>query len=122
MTAIPPSYDISSETVEKVRSLVNEDVEDIAFIFKVLSDPIRIGILKALNTDDLCVCVFVEVTNQRYSFLSYHLKQLKEAKLVDYRKKGKFLMYHLTELGKKVLEVIAEIKQWLISSDQFQIY
>ncbi len=99
--------------MEKVRSLVNEDVEDIAFIFKVLADPIRIGILKALNTDNLCVCVFVEVTNQRYSFLSYHLKLLKEAKLVDYRKQGKFLMYHLTEFGKKVLEIIAEIKQSL---------
>ncbi len=44
MTAIPPSYDIPEETVEKVRSRMNEDVEDIAFIFKV----------------------FVEVTNQRY--------------------------------------------------------
>lgn len=113
MTAIPSSYDISSETLEKVRSLVKEDVEDIAFIFKVLSDPIRIGILKALNTDALCVCVFVEVTNQRYSFLSYHLKQLKEAKLVDYRKKGKFLMYHLTKLGKRMLDIIMEIKESL---------
>ena len=43
---------------------MKEDVEDIAFVLKVLADPIRIGILKALNTDDLCVCVFVEVTNQ----------------------------------------------------------
>ncbi len=113
MRAIPPSYDISSEILEKVRSLVEEDVEDIAFIFKVLSDPIRIGILKALNADDFCVCVFVEVTDQKYSALSYHLKLLKEAKLVDYRKKGKFIIYSLTELGKEVLEVIAEIKKSL---------
>ena len=113
MTAIPPSYDISSETLEEVRRIVKEDVEDIAFIFKVLSDPIRIGILKALNTDNLCVCVFVEVTNQRYSFLSYHLKLLKDAKLVDYKKQGKFFMYHLTELGKKVLDTVMEIKKSL---------
>jgi len=113
MSVIPPSYDISSEILEKVRSLVKEDVEDIAFIFKVLSDPIRIGILKALNAADLCVCVFVEVTDQKYSALSYHLKLLKEADLVDYRKKGKFLIYSLTELGKEVLEVIAEIKKSL---------
>jgi DNA-binding transcriptional ArsR family regulator len=64
MTAIPPSYDISEETVEKVRSPVKEDVEDMAFIFKVLADPIRRGIEKALNANDLCVCIFVEVTNQ----------------------------------------------------------
>ncbi len=113
MTAIPPSYDIPEETVEKVRSLVKEDVEDIALIFKVLADPLRIGILKALSTENLCVCVFVEVTNQRYSFLSYHLRQLKEAKLVDYRKQGKFLMYHLTELGRRILDIIVEIKKLL---------
>ncbi|MBA7527974.1 Transcriptional repressor SmtB [subsurface metagenome] len=113
MGAIPPSYDISSEILEKVRSLVKEDVEDITFIFKVLSDPIRIGILKALNADDLCVCIFVEVTDQKYSALSYHLKLLKDADLVDYRKKGKFLIYSLTGLGRKVLDIVMEVKKSL---------
>jgi len=101
----------TEETLEKVRNLVNEDVEDIAFIFKVLSDPLRIGILKALNADNLDVCVFVEVTDQRYSALSYHLKLRKDARLVDYRKKGKFLVYHLTKLGRRILDVVMEVKE-----------
>ena len=37
MTAIPPSYDISSETLEKVKNQIKGDVEGIASIFKALS-------------------------------------------------------------------------------------
>ena len=51
--------------------------------------------------EDLCVCVFVELMNCEYSRLSYHLKLLKEAGLIDSNKDGKFLIYHLTELGAK---------------------
>lgn len=109
MTAIPPSYDISSETLEKVRDLVKEDVERISSIFKALSDPGRIKILKALGIENLCVCIFVEVTNYKYSALSYHLKLLKEADLVDFRREGSFLIYGLTDLGRKILGLIAEI-------------
>ncbi len=110
MTVIPPSYDISIETLEELRRLVREDVADVALIFKALSDPLRIAILRALNVRDLCVCVFIDLTDLKYSLMSYHLKQLKDAKLVDYDKEGKFLVYHLTELGRKVLAVIEDLK------------
>ena len=113
MTGIPPSYAISAEILEKVRKLVKADVEDIAFIFKVLSDPIRLEILRALEVDDLCVCVFVEVMNYKYSALSYHLKLLKEADLVDFRRESSFLIYGLTDQGRKILRIIDEIKDLL---------
>jgi DNA-binding transcriptional ArsR family regulator len=113
MTAIPPSYDISSETLEKVRNLVKEDVEGIASIFKALSDPTRVNILRSLELNELCVCVFVEAMNYKYSALSYHLKLLKEANLVDFRRKGSFLIYKLTDLGGKILRIVDEIKDLL---------
>lgn len=109
MTAIPPSYDIPTETIEAVKELVNEDVEGIASIFKALSDPVRIKIVKALGIEDLCVCIFVEVMNYKYSGLSYHLKLLKEANLVDFRREGSFLIYRLTDLGRKMLGIIDEL-------------
>lgn len=108
---IPPSYHISSETLEKIRTLIKEDFEDISNIFKVLSDPIRIYILKALEIEDLCVCVFVEIMDYKYSALSYHLKLLKDANLVDFTRDGNFLIYRLTDLGKKVLKFISYIEQ-----------
>ncbi len=113
MTDISPSYDISAETIEELRQLMKEDVTDVALIFKALSDPLRIGILKALNVSDLCVCVFIDLTDLKYPLMSYHLKQLKDAKLVDYDKRGKFLVYRLTELGRKALAAIDELKSSL---------
>ncbi|RJS73649.1 MAG: ArsR family transcriptional regulator [Candidatus Syntrophoarchaeum sp. WYZ-LMO15] len=113
MSAIPPSYDVSSETLEKVRKLVSEDFEDLASLFKVLSDPKRISILMALEVESLCVCVFVEVLDCKYSALSYHLKLLKETGLVNFKRDGNFLIYRLTDLGRKVLEKVEEIRELL---------
>ncbi|RJS77573.1 ArsR family transcriptional regulator [Methanophagales archaeon] len=45
---------------------------------------IRLRILKASRISDLCgVCVLVELMDCEYSKLSYHLKLLKEAGLID---------------------------------------
>ena len=98
---IPPSYKISPGTLEKVREVMNEDVSDAVACLKALSDPIRLRILKALCIQDLCVCVLVELLNCEYSKLSYHLKLLKEAELVESTKEGNFLIYHLTEFGRQ---------------------
>lgn len=104
---IPSSYKISPETVAKVRAVMNEDVSDTVVLLKALSDPIRVRILKALHVADLCVCVLVELLDCEYSKLSYHLKLLKKAGLIDCTKEGNFLIYHLTELGeKKVRNII----------------
>ena len=106
---IPPSYRISSEALEKVKRLMREDVSDTVAILKVLSDPMRLRILKTLRIEDLCVCVFVELMNCEYSKLSYHLRLLKETGLVDCTKEGNFLIYHMTELGGKMLESVEKV-------------
>ncbi len=106
---IPPSYKISSETLEKVRDVMDEDVSDTVALFKALSDPIRVRILKALRISDLCVCVLVELLNCEYSKLSYHLKLLKEAGLVDSEQEGNFLIYSLTAFGRQILERVENL-------------
>lgn len=106
---IPPSYTISPESLKKVRRVISEDVNDAVEILEVLSDPIRLHILKALRIKDLCVCVFASFLKCRYSKLSYHLKLLRESRLVDYRKEGNFLIYYLTELGKRRLKSIEKL-------------
>ncbi len=98
---MPPSYKIAQETLEKVNEIMNEEVNDTVSLLKALADPIRVRILKALRIEDLCVCVFVELMNCEYSKLSYHLRLLKEAGLIDSKKDGKFLIYRLTEFGAK---------------------
>jgi len=97
---IPPKY---QKDLEKVREAMGEDFDDIIVIFRVLSDPIRLRILKALEIEDLCVCVLVEITGCSYSALSYHLKLLKDAGLVTSTRDGNFLIYGLTDKGKGIL-------------------
>lgn len=92
-------YELSPDLGNKVKNAMHEDVSTAASLFKVLSDPIRLRILKALEVCDLCVCVLVEITDYKYPALSYHLKLLKEAGLVESRREGSFQTYFLTEFG-----------------------
>jgi len=108
---IPASYEISQETVERVRTVLQEDIRESIAVFKALADPLRLRILKALALEDLCVCVFVELLDCEYSKLSYHLKVLKDAGLVECRPKGTFLIYCLTEFGRAVLGGMGAIEK-----------
>lgn len=100
---IPPAYTISQEVLENVQAIMTEDVSGTVTVFKALSDPLRVRILKALGIADLCVCVLVELLDCEYSKLSYHLGVLKRAGLVTCTQEGTFLIYHLTELGKQMI-------------------
>jgi DNA-binding transcriptional ArsR family regulator len=100
---IPPAYTISQEVLENVQAVMNEDISEEVAVFKALSDPLRVRILKALGIADLCVCVLVELMECEYSKLSYHLGVLKRAGLVACTQDGTFLIYHLTEFGKQMI-------------------
>jgi DNA-binding transcriptional ArsR family regulator len=108
---IPASYEISQETVERVKTVLHEDIRESIAVFKALADPLRLRILKALALEDLCVCVFVELLDCDYSKLSYHLKVLKEAGLVECRPEGTFLIYRLSEFGRAVLGSMGTIEK-----------
>jgi len=44
----------------------------------------------------------VDVTGLQYSALSYHLKHLKDAGLISFKKEGNFWIYSLTPKGEAV--------------------
>lgn len=102
-------YELSSDLEKKVKKAMHEDVDAISSLFKVLSDPIRVRILKALELCDLCVCVLVEITDYKYPALSYHLKLLKDAGLVDSRREGSFQIYYLTTFGVKTASSLGSL-------------
>jgi DNA-binding transcriptional ArsR family regulator len=95
----------------QVHAAFGKDVTPISKILGILSDPVRLHILLALAVQELCVCVLVEITDHKYSSLSYHLKLLKEIELVDSRREGTFLLYRLTERGKAALDMIANFQK-----------
>ncbi len=103
---VKDAYRLPEDVLEAVHKAMNEDVGEIVSLFKVLADPTRLRILKALEVQSLCVCVLVECTDQKHSALSYHLKLLKEGGLVDSRRERSFQIYNLTEFGSLLLKYI----------------
>jgi ArsR family transcriptional regulator, arsenate/arsenite/antimonite-responsive transcriptional repressor len=67
-------------------------------IFKSLSDPNRIRILKMLQIKPLCVCEITEILGLAASTVSKHLTILKNAGFIEDSKDGKWINYSLKKI------------------------
>lgn len=83
---------------------------------KALGDPNRFRISMMLLHRPLCVCELLEVLDIAGGTLSNHLKILKEAKIIDQRKDGKWVEYFLS--GKDSDELINLLKKRVNDSKQ----
>jgi ArsR family transcriptional regulator, arsenate/arsenite/antimonite-responsive transcriptional repressor len=72
--------------------------------FHALSDPIRIGVIELLRKQEQCVCDLCDALGVNQSKLSFHLKTLKEAHLVNARQEGRWIYYSLNLPQIRVLE------------------
>lgn len=72
--------------------------------FHALSDPLRLQVINLLREQELCVCELCEQLGVSQSKLSFHLKTLKEALLVQSRQEGRWIYYRLNPNQFKVLE------------------
>lgn len=73
-------------------------MNNIDLVFKALSDPIRLDILKILySADSVCVCELVDKFNISQSKLSYHLKMLLSANIINKESKGKWNYYSVNK-------------------------
>jgi len=76
-----------------------------SIVFKALSDSTRLNILYLLSTQPLCVCVIKEVIEIADSKLSYHLKALTTAGLIEKEQNGPFLIYSITQTGRRCIQI-----------------
>lgn len=72
--------------------------------FHALSEPLRIRTIEYLRTRELCVCELCELLEISQSKLSFHLKVLKTAELVQTRQEGRWIYYRLNLAQFMVLE------------------
>lgn len=63
--------------------------------YKALSNPKRLAILKLIQNNEKTVGDIVEKLHLRQANVSQHLTLLKEAGIIDMRRKGKHVYYHL---------------------------
>lgn len=72
-----------------------------AKVFKAFCDPKRLAVLEQLRSGEKCACVLLDKLDIGQSGLSYHMKILCEAGIVDSRQEGKWTHYRLSEAGRE---------------------
>ena len=80
--------------------------------FHALSDPTRLSILNRLRLSERCVCELTDALDASQSRLSFHLRVLKDAGLVNDRKEGRWMYY---TLNAEALAEMAEVLGTLAS-------
>jgi DNA-binding transcriptional ArsR family regulator len=84
----------------------DELLDRVAEKFRMLADPTRLAILRALMEGEKSVGTVVAETGQNQANVSKHLKLLAEAGLVRRRKEGLQVFY---ELGDPLIEKLCEL-------------
>src|ERR687890_1329513 len=73
-----------------------EGAADMARAFKVLGDPVRLRVLSLIagaRGGEVCVCDITGAFDLTGPTISYHLRQLREAGLVDCQRRGTWVYY-----------------------------
>ena len=65
-------------------------------VFAALADPARLRILATLADAGRCVCDIRTAVPIAANLLSYHLRVLREAGLIEGRRRGRWIDYHLS--------------------------
>ena len=87
--------------------------------FHALGDPIRLGAIEHLRRGELCVCDLCELLAVSQSKLSFHLKVLREAGLIEVRQEGRWNYYRLNSTGFERLEqYLAELARVAATGDR----
>ncbi len=81
-----------------------EALEERSRIFHALSEPLRLTILSIIRDQPLCVCVINRFMRLSGSKLSYHLNILKENGLIEGESQGNWIIYSITERGRRLLQ------------------
>jgi DNA-binding transcriptional ArsR family regulator len=90
---------IHEEVVAEVRKHMpeEENLLDLADLFKMFGDSTRIKILCALLNSEMCVCDIAVLLGMTKSAISHQLRALRQTKLVKYRRDGKVVYYSLED-------------------------
>lgn len=75
----------------------DEEVTYVADLFQILASPTRLRMVEALAGGELCVCDLSAVVGVSESAVSHHLRQMRQMRIVAYRKDGRMAYYRLDD-------------------------
>ena len=99
------AFQIHEDVVKAVTDQMPDEDQlyDLAEVFKVFGDSTRIKILYVLFEAELCVCDIAQLLNMTQSAISHQLRILKQNRLVKNRRDGKSVFYSLADSHVKTI-------------------
>lgn len=88
-----------------------KQMSSLSSLLKLIGEESRLKILCILKQGQHCVCEIQKHVNQSQSLISHHLKDLKEAGIVEDEKKGLWAYYSLTEQGKNITNLLFNLER-----------
>jgi ArsR family transcriptional regulator, arsenate/arsenite/antimonite-responsive transcriptional repressor len=73
------------------------DIQEAALVLKLLGDKTRLTMMKMLESNDCCVCEFVEIFKTSQPAISQHLRKLRDAGLVKENRRGQWIFYTINK-------------------------
>lgn len=94
-----------------------DQLQQVAFLAKSLSDMNRLRILYCIRNEQKSVSAIVEALGLSQPLVSHHLKELKHALLVTVERQGPFIYYELADQRiLQIVETLIQVATDLISS------
>jgi ArsR family transcriptional regulator len=81
-----------------------ESLEETASLLRAISQTVRLEILLTIGTGEACVCHLEAAIGQRQAYISQQLMALRESGIVESRREGRNIYYHIKNL--RILDLI----------------
>jgi ArsR family transcriptional regulator, arsenate/arsenite/antimonite-responsive transcriptional repressor len=89
---------------QNVSPLRFDSLTQAASWFRALGDETRLKIIDRLSEGEQCVCDLTDLLATKQSLLSFHLKTLKDAGILNDRREGRWVYYSLNPDALELLE------------------
>ena len=94
---------------------------DKELFFRALADRTRLRLLNLMQTDEVCVCFFVEILKTNQPKVSRHLAYMRRAGIVMARRDGPWIHYRIVEPSDPdAARVLKETLSWLANDRDMQ--
>jgi DNA-binding transcriptional ArsR family regulator len=81
-------------------------LSSISSILRLVGEENRLKILYILKDGQHCVCEIEKHLKLSQSLISHHLKDLRDASLIEDEKKQQWVHYSLTKKGKSIIDLL----------------
>jgi DNA-binding transcriptional ArsR family regulator len=87
-----------------IKTNKHSSIAKVSDLLQVIGPEPCLKILLAIGTGEACVCHLKAVLGYRQAYISQHLMELREAGLLESRRNGKYIFYHLAK--PEILELL----------------